>query len=208
MERVVIGVTGRYAAGKSTVRAHLEKRGFLAVDVDALGHQALDLRRAEVIREFSEAVLGPSGEIDRAELGRVVFSDGAALQRLEAIVHPPMRGLVEQAVAANPARRICIDAALLVHMRLHELCGAIIWVESPLPLRLIRARRRDRRSFSELLRRFRSQQDTVRAQDSDHPVDLYRVKNGLCPRRLDRRVDDILQRLGVLNEGDATDGSP
>ena len=46
--------------------------------------------------EFGEEILRADGEIDRAKLGALVFSDPEALHRLESIVHPAVGAEIEQ----------------------------------------------------------------------------------------------------------------
>ena len=89
--KYVIGLTGNIATGKSVVRKMLEHLGAMGIDADALSHQALAKggpAYASVLKTFGEWLLNPAGELDRARLGQMVFSDPAALARLEAIIHP------------------------------------------------------------------------------------------------------------------------
>ena len=48
---------------------------------------------AEVLAAFGPEIAGPDGQLRRDELARRVFADPAARQRLEAILHPPIRAL-------------------------------------------------------------------------------------------------------------------
>jgi dephospho-CoA kinase len=95
--KFIIGLTGNIATGKSVVRKMLEHLGAYGIDADALAHRATAKGAPgykPVVDTFGSWILAPDGQIDRAKLGRIVFSDPEALAQLEAIVHP----LVEQAV--------------------------------------------------------------------------------------------------------------
>ncbi len=86
-----IGLTGGIAAGKSTVAEGLRKKGAAVIDTDRLAHEAIRPGGAAyeaVVREFGAEILKPDGTIDRRRLGRRVFSDRAALDRLNGLVHP------------------------------------------------------------------------------------------------------------------------
>ena len=82
--------------GKSAAGDILRAWGVAVVDTDDLarlvvapGQPAL----AEVQSVFGTGMVGADGQLRRAELARVVFSDAAARQRLEAILHPRIRQL-------------------------------------------------------------------------------------------------------------------
>ncbi len=92
---IVVGITGKYCAGKNTAADILKEAGYEGIDVDALGHDALRREDERIIERFGSQVAGGGGEIDRRRLGRIVFSDSAALKDLESIVHPGMVAAVE-----------------------------------------------------------------------------------------------------------------
>lgn len=82
--------------GKSAAAHILRERGVAVVDTDDLarlvvapGQPAL----LEVQAAFGPGMVGPDGQLRRAELARIIFSDPAARQRLEAILHPRIRQL-------------------------------------------------------------------------------------------------------------------
>ncbi|HEX7222286.1 MAG TPA: dephospho-CoA kinase, partial [Candidatus Limnocylindrales bacterium] len=117
---LVIGLTGPIGCGKSTVAGWLEELGAVVVDADRIarevtapGEPALEA----VIEAFGEEFMAADGSLDRAALGRVVFSDPAALATLEAIVHPAVRPRIENAVRAATdagAPLVVIEAIKLV----------------------------------------------------------------------------------------------
>lgn len=85
------GLTGGIASGKTTVAAMLREMGFAVLDADRLAHRLIDSGQPayeEVVRAFGREILEPGGRVDRKKLGAVVFSDRAALQKLNAILHP------------------------------------------------------------------------------------------------------------------------
>src|SRR5579862_3720495 len=86
---IVLGLTGSIGMGKSTAAAMLRRLGVPVHDADASVHRLIGPGGAAVKRVAAAfpGTDGPAG-IDRGELGRRVFGDGAALRRLEAILHP------------------------------------------------------------------------------------------------------------------------
>ncbi len=191
----VIGITGPYASGKSTIAAEYQSRGWHHIEVDHLGHEALKNRREELVERFSDDILS-GGEVDRRRLGARVFSDPRALEQLEAIVHPEMRrrcaeliGEYKQRMPEGPG--VLINAAILFKMNLHPLCDFILWIDAPRLTRAFRARKRDKLPWSEVFKRIRTQNE-LKTQLAPQNVDMYTVDNRRKAEAL-RRIDEILQ---------------
>ena len=82
--------------GKSASAQLLAARGVAVVDTDDLARQVVEPGQpalAEVREVFGPQIVGPDGRLRRDELARRVFADPNARQRLEAILHPPIRAL-------------------------------------------------------------------------------------------------------------------
>ena len=92
---MLIGLTGLYCAGKNYIASILDSRGIPVLDVDKLGHQAIEREKEAIITRFGAIVLGTDGHIDRRALGKQVFGEPEALAALEAIVHPAANALTE-----------------------------------------------------------------------------------------------------------------
>ncbi len=89
--KFVIGLTGNIGTGKSVVRKMLEHLGAYGIDADALANRAIakgSPAYQPVLDLFGKWILSADGQIDRAKLGRIVFSDPSALASLENAVHP------------------------------------------------------------------------------------------------------------------------
>src|SRR5579884_556215 len=89
-----VGLTGNIAAGKSTVVALFRRWGATIIDADALAREAQAPGGevlAAIVRRFGADVLAPDGGLDRAALRAKVMGDQAALDALNAIVHPAVR---------------------------------------------------------------------------------------------------------------------
>lgn len=188
---MVVGVSGKYCAGKSTVADLLEAEwGFLQIDVDALGHQALERRRDEVLSRFGSGIV-VDGRIDRRRLGGIVFGNPQALADLESIVHPEMIAMVEETIRREAERDVVVNAAILFKMGLDRLCDTVIWVEAPVLRRIFRARRRDRLPFLQILKRLNAQRG-MKPQSSRGDVDIHTVRNSGNLEALKRRIGAVL----------------
>jgi dephospho-CoA kinase len=94
---LTIGLTGGIASGKSTVAQMLAALGAVVVDADGLAREVVlpgTAALAEIAAEFGPRALTPSGELDRAAVASLVFSDPAKRRRLEEITHPPVAQLM------------------------------------------------------------------------------------------------------------------
>lgn len=185
---MLLGLTGGYCAGKNAVADILAREGWTCIDVDTLGHEAVDMARDAIVERFGQAILGPEGRIDRKAVARIVFSDPAALADQEAIIHPIATRLMEERVASAEAEakaagrepRVCVNAALLYRTLLASRCDAIFEVRSPLLARIRRARSRDRVGARLALQRISRQRSFWRLRRaSGRPVIIVRNSGSL-----------------------------
>lgn len=139
--RLLVGLTGGLAAGKSTVARLLGERGATVVDADRL---VADLYRAGEpgatrVRElFGDEVLREDGSVDHTKLSARVFADTEARRRLEAAVHP-LVGERFREIADRAGGIVVLEATLLVEAGWANSFDVVVTVEAPLELRLARA---------------------------------------------------------------------
>ena len=86
---IILGLTGSIGMGKSTVAAMFADEGVPVFDADAEVHR-LQGPGGRLLMAIEAAFPGTTGEsgVDRPLLGKAVFGNPDALERLEAIVHP------------------------------------------------------------------------------------------------------------------------
>jgi dephospho-CoA kinase len=162
---LLIGLTGGIASGKSTVSGILQELGAKIIDTDQLARQVVAPGQPayrEIVAAFGRRVLQPDGSLDRRALGRIVFNDAAARERLNAITHPRIRELAaaktEYWRQQDAGAVIVIEAPLLLEAGMDAMVDAIWVVTAPQPLRLERIRRRDNLSRQEAESRLRAQE--------------------------------------------------
>ena len=199
MTRIVVGIVGGIASGKSTVAAELAAAcGAGRLDADAVARRVL-MRpgvRDEVGRALPRAV-GRDGKVDRTRLAELVFHDGKALARLERILHPPIRQALQRMLERAEEKVVLIDAPLLQETGLDAMCDLVAYVTCPARLRRTRSRHargwtrkehdaREARQWS--CRKKRARADFV-------------VRNGSDPRafrsdlrRLSKRIEALRKR--------------
>jgi dephospho-CoA kinase len=139
--KFVIGLTGNIATGKSVVRKMLEHLGAYGIDADSLANRAIakgSPAYQPVLEAFGRWILGPDEQIDRAKLGRLVFSDPDALQTLESIVHPMVRQAIDILVRRAKHSIVVIEAIKLIESGLAEKCDSLWVTYTPPELQLAR----------------------------------------------------------------------
>ncbi len=100
-----VGVTGGVASGKSEVTRCFQALGVFVADADLASREAVapgSAGLAEVVAAFGAGVLDAQGALDRAAMRQRVFADPSARKRLEAIVHPRVRALLQAQCAQAP----------------------------------------------------------------------------------------------------------
>ncbi len=161
---VVAGITGGIATGKSTVSQALAFFGAVVVDADAIAREVAGKGTAvlEAIRDrFGDGVLGPDGELDRARLGSIIFSDHGKKEELNAIVHPAVyreMGLRIEAAGAKDSKAVVVcDVPLLIETGMHGTYRHVILVYVPEPVQIERLMARDRITREQALLKVRAQ---------------------------------------------------
>ncbi len=146
MKKLVIGLTGGIGTGKTTVLNELRRLGADAFSTDDIAHEVL-LKKGPayrgVVRRFGRGVLGPSGEIDRKALGKVVFRDRAALASLERLTHPHIRRAWLRRTRASRAPVVVVDVPLLFEKGLQTDFDLTLMVNARRSTQARRLRRRD-----------------------------------------------------------------
>ncbi|WP_349358747.1 dephospho-CoA kinase [Stappia sp.] len=112
---IVVGLTGSIGMGKSTTAAMFARAGAAVYDADSAVHA---LYRGAAAPKIEAAFPGTvvDGVVDRKALGAQVIGKPEAMARLEAIVHPLVRGSEEaflEAARASAARVAVLDIPLL-----------------------------------------------------------------------------------------------
>jgi dephospho-CoA kinase len=179
-----VGLTGGLASGKSFVGRTLEEMGCLLIKADDLGHLVLEPdgeAYAAVIQEFGREILNPDGAIDRRRLAAQVFASPERLQKLNALVHPPVyareRRLEEAFAATHPDGITVTEAAILVETGSYRNYARLIVAVCPEEQQIERAIARDHLTREEVLDRLRRQMPLEeKVKYADYVIDTSGTK--------------------------------
>ncbi len=132
---VILGLTGSIGMGKSMAAQRLRRLGVPVHDADAEVHRLLRDDRATIsaVGAMFPGIIS-NGAIDRAELGRRVFGDAAALRRLESIIHPRVRLVAARFLRRSAGERrplVALDIPLLFETGGERRCDVVVVVSAP-----------------------------------------------------------------------------
>lgn len=191
MELLVIGLTGKTGAGKSTVAGYLKEKGCFIIDGDKIARDIL-LPGKPAVKElsefFGEDIILPDGNIDRKEVAKRAFSSPQNTDALNRITHPHItKQFCEDIKKAEREgfRAAVIDAAALLESDCKNLCEKIVVVTAPEEIRLQRVLLRDNISEDAAMTRIRAQKDDEYYFSQAHIIirnyEPYELKTELIP---------------------------
>jgi dephospho-CoA kinase len=112
-----IGLTGGIGSGKSAVAELLAQQGAAVIDTDVIAHQLTGPGGAaiEPLRQaFGDGIIAADGAMDRVRMRELVFHDGTAKARLEALLHPMIgEAARKQALAAGGCYQVFVVPLLV-----------------------------------------------------------------------------------------------
>jgi len=191
---LAVALTGGIASGKSAIQTLFENLGAAVVDADIISRELVARGQpalAEIAETFGADALTSTGELDRARMRELVFSDSAARRKLESILHPRVR---DEMLAR--ARACESPYCLLAIPLLAESAGAYAWVDRvltvdvPRSTQLQRLMRRDGTTVESAQRALDAQASrSERLSLADDVIDNTNAVEALVPivGRLHRR---------------------
>jgi dephospho-CoA kinase len=148
--RLLLGVTGGIASGKSSVTRMLEEMGAPLIDLDLLAREVVEPGKPawkEIVGCFGKSVLLRDGKLDRKELSRVVFEDPEKRKKLEGFTHPRINEefekRVEEISGRVPDPIIQAEVPLLFEVGLQHRFHRVLVVYIPPDMQIRRLMRRD-----------------------------------------------------------------
>ena len=209
---IVIGLTGGIASGKSTVAKMLAELGAVVIDADKVGHEAFRPHTEawrKVVAAFGKGMLCRNEEIDRSKLAQLVFNDPKALKRLNNIMHPLMRDIVEKKIETLRRKGVevaVLEATLLIEAKWTDLVDQV-WVTLT-PEDAVTSRLVSQKGFTDAQAKARIESQTPIAQrakqadvviKNDSDMDMLRMRVEELWRKLQATKNDCVRTL--LAEG-------
>ena len=134
----LVGLTGGFGSGKSTVASLLAQLGLDVISADELAREVCEPGKPaynEILEAFGKDVTTEDGSLNRNRLGDVVFADPALLGQLNRIVHPRVidreQELLKQIEESDPDAVVILDVPLLIEVERHHLVDFVVVVNAP-----------------------------------------------------------------------------
>lgn len=188
-----VGLTGGIGAGKSQVATYFAELGAFVVDTDAIAR--------EVVAPHSDGLLQiahvwphvvRNGVLDRAALAEIVFSDPAARERLNALLHPHIRRrAMEREALAKPGQLVVHVVPLLFETGYDRLVDKSVLIVAPVEQRIARVVERDRIDEA----RVRARIATQIAPEEAHPRADFIIENDGNLDHLQERTREVFAAL-------------
>ena len=130
---MLIGLTGTFGSGKSSVLRLFRKEGAVTISADQIVHSLL---RRKTVKEMVRNIFGPAvlkqGQVNRPALAKIVFTDKEKLRKLEKILHP----MVQEKILYNAQnfsrqkKTVVIEVPLLFESSFREPFDYIVCVSA------------------------------------------------------------------------------
>ena len=134
----LVGLTGGFGSGKSTVARILSELGLKVISADNLAREICEPGMPaynEIVETFGKEVVAEDSSLSRKRLGDIVFAEPALLGQLNSIVHPRViareEELLKQTEEADPDAIVVLDVPLLIEVERHHLVDFLVVVNAP-----------------------------------------------------------------------------
>ncbi len=185
-----VGLTGGIGSGKSTVAERLAGLGAGVVDTDLIARELTEPGTPTltlIAAAFGAEILLPDGTLDRSALRERVFRGREARDRLESILHPPIRDLMLERAAGLSAPYAVLVVPLLFETGQEALMDRVLVVDCPEQTQIERVKRRSQLPSPEIARILASQ--ISRAQRLARADDV--IDNSGEPAALEPQVERL-----------------
>ena len=192
-KKLVLGITGSFGSGKTSVARFFKAHGAYVIDADRLAHGCImpgESAFKKVVELFGNSILTRNKTIDRKKLAKLVFGKRLAVKRLNRVIHPEVIRLIMQGVKNAPRPLVVIDAPLLFESGLYKSVDKVIVVrvnKNTQVARLLKKTRLSKHEIEERIAHQLPQRDKVRMADFiiDNSGSMKETKNQAeCIRRM------------------------
>lgn len=163
IEKMIIGLTGSIASGKSTVSQLLKDKGYAIIDADIVARLVVEPGSntlKEITNQFGSEVLHADGTLNREALGTMIFHNPVKRKQLNELMHPAIRNeMIKQRdeLKNEGLETIIMDIPLLFESRLQHFVEKILVVSVSEEIQLERLIKRNSLSKEEAEIRIKSQ---------------------------------------------------
>jgi dephospho-CoA kinase len=159
-KKIILGVTGSFGSGKSTVAGIFKSFGAKIIDADKLAHKSIgpgNPAYKKIIKAFGKDILRKNKIIERRKLAAIVFNNKKLLKKLNNIIHPEVIRTIKSQIKNSHSKIIVLDVPLLIEAGLRELVDKIIVVKITRIEQIKRIQKKTTLSKTDILKRIKYQ---------------------------------------------------
>jgi len=159
-DKIILGLTGSFGSGKSSVARIFKSLGADIIDADKLAHGCItpgSPAYEKIISTFGKGILKKNRVIDRKKLARIVFGNVNLLIKLNDIIHPQVIRIIKSKIKSLQSKVIVLDAPLLLEAGLDKIVDKLIVVKINRAEQIKRIRKRDHLTSEDILKRIKCQ---------------------------------------------------
>lgn len=149
-----MGLTGGIGSGKSEVSRRFQLRGVTVVDADEMARVVVEPGEpalVEIAQRFGTNILNAAGELDRAQLRAIIFSNPDQKHWLENLLHPLINARVRFELGRSHTSPYAIlSSPLLLETSQHTLVDRILVIDASEDLQITRASLRDKNNIAQI----------------------------------------------------------
>ncbi len=203
-DRLLIGVTGGIASGKTTVTDILKELGAPLIDYDVIARHVVEPGKPawkEIVDFFGSQILQEDGNLDRKKLSKIVFQDFEKRKKLEYFTHPRIHdqfvSQLSEMAKKDPGAIFQVSIPLMIEQNLQFMFHKLLVVYITEAKQIERLMARDKISEAEA-------RTILNAQlPIDEKVGYadFVIYNGGTPEETKKQVHDLWQQLkGIRKE--------
>ncbi len=195
-KRLILGITGSFGSGKTTVAKMFALHGARLMDADKIAHNVIkpgNIAYKRIIADFGKKILNKNKEINRSKLARIVFNNRKLLNRLNNIIHPQVIRVIKKQIQASKSKIIVLDVPLLIEAGLKRIVDKIIVVQITREKQIQRIKNRTSLNRQDILKRIRSQfSQNAKLRFADFIID-----NSGTIGETKKQVNEICKKIGL-----------
>lgn len=171
----ILGLTGGIAMGKSTISNFLRDKGIPILDADEIAHAVLEFKavKVQLVKAFGTPILNEQKQVDRKQLGKIVFGESKKLGELNQIVQPIIRQeIIRQLKSFTTEPVVVLDAPVLFEQGYETLVDCIMVVSTTPAEQLRRLMERDHLTREDAQKRIDAQMPIgIKQKKADVTID-------------------------------------
>ncbi|MDF3821101.1 dephospho-CoA kinase [Leptospira sp. 96542] len=193
--KFLLGITGSIGSGKSTVLSMFGECGAVTISSDQIARQFTEKDTPilhELIEIFGNEIVDTNGNISRAKIAELAFSNQEKLQSLNAILHPKVRKqFLELFENTKEGSIVAWEVPLLFETDAHKICDATLTVYVSPDTAWERVKNRGGMPKEDFLRRVSAQMDIEKKKS----LSDFLVSNDNSKEELEASVRNIYNQI-------------